>query len=54
MSRGSLIPLEFLLYTPNDLKPPLIHYGLAPFKISTAPFKMLMRNFEGPGFIIYY
>ena len=25
-------------------KPPLIHYGLAPFKISTAPFKMLMRN----------
>ena len=25
--------------------PPLIHYGLAPFKISIAPFKMLMGNF---------
>ena len=47
MSRGSLIPLDFLLYSPNDLKTPVIHYGLAPFKISTAPFKMLMRNFLG-------
>ena len=28
--------------------PPLIHYGLAPFKISTAPFKMLMRIFRVP------
>ena len=35
-------------------KPPLIHYGLAPFKISTAPFKLLMRHFWVPGFIIYY
>ena len=32
--------------------PPLIHYGLAPFKISTAPFKMLMRHFWVPR--IYY
>ena len=29
-------------------KPLLIHYGLAPFKSSIAPFKMLMRNFQGP------
>ena len=29
-------------------KPPLIHYGLAPFKISVAPFKMLMRIFWVP------
>ena len=45
MLRGSLIPLDFLLYPPNDLKTPLIHDGLAPLKISTAPFTMLMRNF---------
>ena len=29
-------------------KPTLIHYGLAPFEISTAPFKMLMRIFRVP------
>ena len=48
MSRGSLIPLDFLLYPLMTSKAPLIHYGLAPFKISTALLKCSWGIFRVP------